>query len=129
MTIRQNITTGTPWESIVGYSRVVRMGALIFVAGTTATDAEGNYVGIGNPYLQTVAILEKIKAALQQVGAGLENVVRTRIYVTNIQDWQQIAQAHREFFGEIKPVSTMVEINRLIAPELLVEIEVDAMIE
>lgn len=127
--MRTNIAGTSPYESVVGYSRAVRVGSYIHVAGTTATDLNGQLVGLNDPYTQTVQILRNIEAALIKAGARLEHVVRTRIYVVNIErDWKEVGRAHGAFFAQIRPASTLLEVSRLVEPEMLVEMEADAIV-
>ena len=129
MSQRQNISTGSKWEPILGYSRAVKVGNTIHVAGTTASNTAGELVGIGDVYAQTKQIILNIESALKQAGASLTDVVRTRIYCTNIDEWELIGKAHGEFFGEIRPAMALVEVSRLIAPDILVEIEAEAIVQ
>ncbi len=125
---RKNVCTNSHWEQLVGYSRAVRIGDNIHVSGTTATNEAGRIVGLGNPYTQTKQIIENIESALIMAGGSLKDVVRTRIYVTNIDRLQTVGRAYHEYFGDIRPATTMVEVSRLITPEMLVEIEADAVV-
>ena len=129
MTTKKKYSSGAPWEDIVGYSRAVRAGNLIEVTGTIALDEEGNSIGIDDPYVQTIKIIGIAEGILKEAGATLQDVIRTRIFVTDISQWEEVGRAHREFFGQIKPATTMVEVSALIRPEAMVEIEFTALLD
>jgi enamine deaminase RidA (YjgF/YER057c/UK114 family) len=129
MSKRENISTGSKWEPILGYSRAVKVGNYVHVSGTTGSGTDGKIVGVGDPYAQTVQAIKNLQAGLERAGADLENVVRTRLFVTKISEWEKFGKAHGEFFGDVRPAMTIVEVSKLIDPDMMIEIEADAYVE